>query len=169
MNTRNNIKGFTMVEMMIVVVVITIIATLALQGFSKYSNRLTLKTAGRDVVSAMRFARSAAVSQKDQFGVYFNHSSSTFLVFKDIANPSSFTYDVGADSVIQIRNLPHDIYFGYTSMPGPAIIFKPNGSAYTSGQVYLSSLGQYNGYLIVDVLGSTGRVKLSLWDAYTDN
>lgn len=161
MNTwSNNNKGFTMIEMMVIVVVIGIIATLSLPGFGKIMDRLKLKTAGRDVVSAMRFARSAAVSQKDQFGVYFDQSARTFLVFKDIANQSSFTYDVGADSVIQIKKLPRNVNFGYTSIPGPAIIFKPNGSAYTSGQVYMSSYGQYEGYLTVDVLGSTGRVKI---------
>ncbi|MFH1337149.1 MAG: GspH/FimT family pseudopilin [Candidatus Zixiibacteriota bacterium] len=165
MNTWQNDKGFTMLEMMIIVVVIGIIATLSLPGFGKVMDRLKLKTAGRDVVSAMRFARSAAVSQKDQFGVYFDQSARTFLIFKDIANQSSFTYDVGADSVIQIKNLPRNVNFGYTSIPGPAIIFKPNGSAYTSGQVYMSSYGQYEGYLTVDVLGSTGRVKLILGGA----
>jgi len=169
MNTWRNNKGFTMLEMMIIAVVVGIIATLTIPSFGKVMDRLKLKTAGRDVVSSMRLARSTAVSQKDQFGVYFNHSSSTFLIFKDIVNPSSFTFDLGADSVIQIKNLPENIHFGYTNIPGPAIIFKPNGSSYTSGQVYLSSYGQYDGYLTVDVLGSTGRVKLILGEAYPDN
>jgi len=160
MNTWRNNKGFTILEMMIVAVVIGITATLTLPGFGKVMDRLKLKTAGRDVVSSMRLARSAAVSQKDQFGVYFDYSSGNYVIFKDIKNPSSFTYDLGSDSVVLIKNLPGNVHLGYASFPGSAIIFKPNGSAYTSGQVYLNSYGQYVGYVTVDVLGSTGRVKL---------
>jgi prepilin-type N-terminal cleavage/methylation domain-containing protein len=169
MNTWRNNKGFTMVEIMVIVVVIAIIAALTLPSFGNVMDRLKLKTAGRDIVSALRFARSAAVSQKDQFGVYFNQNARNFLIFKDIANPASFTFDLGADSVIKIIQLPKNVNFGYTSIPGPAIIFKPNGSSYISGQVYLSSYGQYNGYLTVDVLGSTGRVKITSGDVYVAN
>jgi prepilin-type N-terminal cleavage/methylation domain-containing protein len=162
MNTWSNNKGFTMLEMMIVVVAIGIIAALMVPGFGKTMDRLKLKTAGRDVVSAIRLARSDAVSQKGQHGVYFDYNSGNYIIFRDVVNPSSFTYDLGQDSVVLIKELPKSVHLGYVSFPNSTIVFKTNGSASTSGQVYMSSYGQYEGYLTVDVLGSTGRVKLIL-------
>jgi prepilin-type N-terminal cleavage/methylation domain-containing protein len=153
-------KGVTLLEVTIVTVAIGVISMLAIPQFGKVMERLKLKTAGRDVVSALRLARSAAVSQKDQFGVYFDYNSSQYILFQDLANPSSYTYDLGADSVIVARDLPGNINFGYISFPNLAVVFKPDGSAASSGHVGVYSYGEYYGYLAVDVLASTGRVKL---------
>jgi len=161
MTRRLNQKGLTILELTIVAVVVGIISMLAIPQFGKVMERLKLKTAGRDVVSALRLARSSAVSQKDQFGVYFDLNASQYVLFHDLANPSSFTYDLGSDSVIVTKTLPQTVHLGYISFPSFAVIFKPNGSAANSGHVGLYSYGEgYGGYMTVDVLGSTGRVKL---------
>jgi len=168
MNRRLNQKGLTVLELSIVAVAIGIISMLAIPQFGKVMERLKLKTAGRDVISALRLARSSAVSQKDQFGVYFDYNSNQYILFHDLANPSSFTYDVGSDSVIATKDLPGNVNLGYISFPNFAVVFKPNGSASNSGNVGIYCYGEYYGYLAVDVLGSTGRVKLISGDYYGD-
>jgi len=161
MNRRLNQKGLTVLELAIVAVVVGIISMLAIPQFGKVMERLKLKTAGRDVVSALRLARSSAVSQKDQFGVYFDYNSNQYVLFHDLANPSSFTYDVGSDSVIVTKDLPGNVNLGYISFPNLTVVFKPNGSAQASGQATLYSYGgEHYGAMTIDVLGSTGRVKL---------
>jgi Tfp pilus assembly protein FimT len=160
MKTKNNTKGITILEMMIIAVVIGITSALAIPRFGQVMDKLKLKTTGRDIVSDLRLVRSNAVSQKFQFGVYFDVNSSQYILFKDVANLSSFTYDAGSDSVIMTKTLPGDVNFGYTSFPNCAVIFKPNGSASSSGETQLYSYGEYYNFLTVDVLGSTGRVKL---------
>ncbi len=160
MKTKNNNKGITILEMMIIAVIIGITSTLAIPRFGQVMERLKLKTAGRDIVSSLRLARSSAVSQRDQFGVYFDLYSSQYVVFKDLANPGSFTYDAGSDSDMVTKTLPGNVNFAFASFPNFAVVFRPNGSASSSGAVYLYSCQDYYGTLAVDVLGSTGRVKL---------
>jgi prepilin-type N-terminal cleavage/methylation domain-containing protein len=160
MKIKNNNKGITLLELIIVAVVIGITATLAIPRFGQVMEKLKLKTAGRDIVSSLRLARSGAVSQRDQFGVYFDLNSKQFVLFKDLANPGSFTYDVGSDSDMVTKTLSGNVNFGYASFPNFTVIFKPNGSASSSGSVGIYSYGDYYGSMTVNVLGSTGRVKL---------
>jgi len=161
MKTMNNNKGVTLLEMMIIAVVIGITSTLAIPRFGQVMDKLRLKTAGRDVVSSLRLARSSAVSQRDQFGVYFDLNSRQYVLFKDLANPGSFTYDAGSDSDMVTKTLPARVNFGNNSFSNSAVIFRSNGSASSSGSVELySSEEEYFGSFTVDVLSSTGRVKL---------
>ncbi len=165
-----NNRGITVLELTIVAVAVGIIASLAVPRFGRVMERLKMKTAGRDVVSAMRLARSTAVSQKDQYGVYFDYESDQYVVFHDLANPSSFIYDYGQDSVVATGELPEIVHIGYISFPGFSVVFKPNGSASSSGHVGIYSYGEeYYGYFSVHVLGSTGRVKLMPGGAYEGN
>ncbi len=167
MKTKNNNKGITILEMMIMAVIIGIASTLAIPRFGQVMEKLRLKTTGRDIVSALRLARSNAVSQRSQFGVYFDLNSREYVLYKDLANPGSFTYDAGADSDMVTKTLPGRVGFGYTSFPNFTVIFKPDGSASSSGLVELYSYEEdYNGAFTVDVLGSTGRVKLILGSHY---
>jgi len=162
MRTRNNNKGITILEMMIIAVVIGITSTLAIPRFGQVIDKLRLKTAARDMVFSLRLARSYAVSQRHQFGVYFDLESSQYVLFKDLANPGSFTYDAGSDSDMVTKTLPGRAGFGWSSFPNFTVIFKPDGSASSSGLVELYSCSEegYYGCFTVDVLGSTGRVKL---------
>jgi Tfp pilus assembly protein FimT len=168
MRMRHNTKGITVLELTIVTVVIAVIAALTIPQFGKVMERLKLKTAGRDVLSSMRLARSAAVSQRDQFGVYFDYTEGQYILFHDVANPSSFTYDAGSDSVILTNTMPKRVNLAYDTFPNSTVVFRPNGSAANSGHVLLYSYTEGDEYLsmmAVDVLASTGRVKL-LSDEY---
>jgi prepilin-type N-terminal cleavage/methylation domain-containing protein len=167
MKTKNN-KGITLLELMIVVVIIGIGSALAAPRFGQIMEKLKLKTAGRDVVSSLRLARSDAVSQRQQFGVYFNLNSNQYVLFKDKFNPGSFTYEPGGDSAMVTETLPGHINFGSTSFPNFVVIFKPDGSASNSGSVELYSSEEGYSSFVVDVLSSTGRVKLLLGDAGVD-
>lgn len=160
MKMKKNNKGITIMELLIVAVIIGITATLAIPRFGQVVRKLKLKNAGRDMTSSLRLARSNAVSQRSQFGVYFNLYDGEYVLFKDLANLGSFTYDAGSDSDAVTRTLPTKVNFGYTSFPNFAVVFKPDGSASSSGLVELYTCEDYHGSYTVDVLGSTGRVKL---------
>jgi prepilin-type N-terminal cleavage/methylation domain-containing protein len=161
MKIKNNQKGVTLLEMMIITVIIGIASTLALPRFDHAMDKLRLKTAGRDVISALRLARSNAISQKFQFGVYIDTNAKRYKLFKDLANPGSYTYQAGADSDVVIGTLPGNVNFGSCSFSNFAVIFKPDGSASTSGSIELHNTEEgYPASLSVDVLSSTGRVKL---------
>jgi Tfp pilus assembly protein FimT len=168
MKIKNNNKGITILELMIIAVIVGITTTLAMPQFERGMEKLKLKGAGRDVISSLRLARSDAVSQRQQFGVYFNLNSNQYVLFKDKFNPGSFTYEAGGDSAMVTETLPGHINFGSTSFPNFVVIFKPDGSASNSGSVELYSSEEGYSSFVVDVLSSTGRVKLLLGDAGVD-
>jgi Tfp pilus assembly protein FimT len=171
MRMKLNNRGITVLEMAIVAVAIGVIAGLAVPRFGQVMQSLKLKTAGKDVLSSVRLSRSYAVSQKDQFGVYFDYESNQYLIFHDKANPASFSYDAGDDSVIITKTLPGNVHMGYVSFPGSVVIFKSNGSAANSGYVGIYSYNEdhFSGQMTIDVLGSTGRVKLISGGYYEGN
>ncbi len=149
-----------MLELMITLVILGITTTLAFPQFEKTMDKMRLKSAGRDIVSSLRLARSDAVSRRQQFGVYFDINSSRCILFKDLANLTAFTYDAGSDSDMVTTHLPSHVNFGSTSFPSSVVIFKPDGSASNSGSIGLYSSEGSHGTFTVDVLSSTGRVKL---------
>jgi prepilin-type N-terminal cleavage/methylation domain-containing protein len=167
MKTKLNSSGFTLLELVIVAMVFGIAASLAVPRFGQVMQKLKFKTEGKDVLSTLRLARSSAVSQREQFGVYFDCQLNEYILFHDRANPASFSFDPSQDSVISTNGFSKNVHLAYTSFPGFAVVFRPNGSASNSGYVslYSSSEERYVGTMAIDVLASTGRVKLT----YTDH
>jgi prepilin-type N-terminal cleavage/methylation domain-containing protein len=154
-----NSKGITLLELVIAVVVLGVIAAMAAPQFAGVLPRLKFKSKSRDIVSDIRLARSDAISQKAQLGLYFDYSQNGYVVFKDQINPSWFTYDIG-DSVIKTVNLGQDVFLYYYTFSNGTVIFKPDGSASSSGNVTITN-DQGNEQVDIDVLASTGRVKLT--------
>jgi prepilin-type N-terminal cleavage/methylation domain-containing protein len=66
-NTKHNVDGFTLIEMLIVMAVIAITAAIVAPRAWKTIDNLKLRSAVRNCLAVMRYAKSAAVSsQKDQ-------------------------------------------------------------------------------------------------------
>ena len=59
--------GFTIIELLIVLVIVLLGMTVVGVNFSKVKPSMQLKTVGSEVVSALRFARKQAVKKKNRF------------------------------------------------------------------------------------------------------
>lgn len=57
----NKKKGFTLIELIVVMVVLSIVMALSLPNFRGMTQKSELKTASREIVSTVRLARSLAV------------------------------------------------------------------------------------------------------------
>jgi len=64
--------GITLIELLSTVVIISIVSAMAVPRFQVAIERVKFRSANRDIVSTMRLARSLAVSDKHQYGVYFD-------------------------------------------------------------------------------------------------
>lgn len=154
-------KGITLLELMAVAVIIGIVTAMAVPRFHQTFERIRFRSANRDLVSSIRMARSNAITEKDPFGVYFNTQDRSIVLFKDVVNPSLFSYDAG-DSVLRVDSLPFDVNFLGTDLVGDVIVFVPNGSArFTGGGnvVCMVSTESTVGISSHNVLASTGRIQ----------
>lgn len=154
-------KGITLIELMIIVVIIGIVAAMAVPRFGRTISRLKFRNAARHMVSKLRLARSTAITNKGQFGVYFDAEGTTMTLFLDSHNPGSLLYETG-DSVLSIDTLPDEFMYVGTDFGPTSVVYRPNGSASSTGNIYFLS---YDGQDIVhwgsiDILAATGRTKM---------
>lgn len=166
MNGRhNNDRGFSMIELMIVIVIVGIMTSLAAPQFGKTYQRMKLKGAARDLSSDFRMARSQAISGKDQVGLYFDQATRTVTIFKDIINPTAFEMESG-DSVLAVDTLPAEFVYMATDCDNNVIAFKPNGAAAYSGGGNIYTIAVSDDAVCVttgNVLASTGRMTNNIY------
>jgi len=71
MKSRINSKGFTLIEIMVVVALIAIMTTLAIPSFRGMAQRLRTKSAGREIAMDLALARAKAISSGGNQDVSF--------------------------------------------------------------------------------------------------
>lgn len=71
MKYRIDNRGFTLTELMVVVVIAGVMATIAIPSYISYLPHLRLNAATRDLISDLRLARQLAVSKNTPYTVDF--------------------------------------------------------------------------------------------------
>ncbi len=62
-------KGFSLLELIVILVLVALVAGVVMPSFSRGLRGLELETAGRDLITRMRHARSQAISKQKVFRV----------------------------------------------------------------------------------------------------
>ena len=75
-------RGFTLIEVMIVLVVLAITATLGLDALGNTEARLRADRAAREAVAALRYARMMSMTTGGTYGVEFDTANKRFQVFQ---------------------------------------------------------------------------------------
>ncbi len=158
MKIQDKEKGFTLMEMVVVAVVIGVMAALAVPSFLNYTSKLQAKSTARDIISTLRMARSKAISERVKYGIFFDAGNRRYTFFKEKSGNEQ--YDSGADSVITQTTLDRDVNYGTNSFTNTTVVFRTDGSASTSGDMQiLPAAGGFT--YTINVLASTGRIKLT--------
>lgn len=137
--------GFTIIELLIVLVIVLLGMTVVGVNFSKVKPSMQLKTVGSEVVSALRFARKQAVKKKKPISVAFNLSENHYQI----------------QGQNQLNKLPEDLTLtlvisrnNYTGNVMATVVFYPDGSS--SGAEILLELEHSKKQIKVNWL--TGKV-----------
>lgn len=159
MRLSSNERGMTLIELMTAVVVMGIVTTMAFPTFETAMDRMEIRSANRDLTSALKLARSMAITDKEPYGVFLNDEDKSFTIFKDLINPADPAFENG-DSAIRVDTFPSQMFWIGSDVDNDAIVFRPNGSAnfVGGGNFWTIAYTEHaSGLGVNNVLGSTGR------------
>lgn len=151
-------SGFTLIELMIVIAIMGIMMALAVPSYQTYMAQRRLNGAARQVMSDLMAARMKAITQNNEFKVFFPGSHSGALsgnhqyqILDDDDNDS--TPDEG--EAIEIKDIQTN-YSDVTMTANNNPVFSPKGTATNLATVTLSnSRGSKEVSIAI-----TGRVKI---------
>ncbi len=126
-------QGFTLLELIMVVLIIALVLTVSIPSLSRGSASIHLRSTARDVLNTFRYAREKAVTEQVGMKVTVDREKQTLVLTDDLGDGSR-TYTMPKDVKIQ-----HIALGGTEIMQGPLTIrFLPNGSS-ESAEILLKS------------------------------
>lgn len=142
-------KGFTLLELMVVVVVIGLMAMIAVPNLVNGLPTYRIKAAVRDCTSQLRYARSLAIKDKRDVTVSFDPDKGLCVI-----DGRNFPYDGVSDEVSFSDKYGSGVGFGRgeattgvngESMPGDGISVNDNSLTFTSRGMADFGAGTVNG------------------------
>ena len=148
----NKGKGFTLVELIIVVAVMAIIAAIAAPSYQSFMSQRRLNGAAREVMTRLMEARMKAVSLNQKVKVSFA-SDHEYEIWNDADSNGTVADNEGADIEMDIHTDYYDVTFSATANP----VFQPRGTVSPGSTITLTNS---SGSKYVKVALITGRIKI---------
>ena len=149
-----NKKGFTLIELVVVLVVIAITAALIAPNIGGWLPRYRLRSATRDIVSTMRDAQMKAVSKRLQYQVDFNVGTNSYILRY---TSGGLVFNDGS-----AQTAPSGITVNIANLPGGIASFDPDSTCPNGGNITLSyqrgGVIQDQKRILLNV--ATGRVRI---------
>ncbi len=150
---RRNIKGFTLVELMIAIAIIGLIAILSVPNYQRFMHGWRLNGETQQLASALRTARSSAVMKNIDVVFTFDPDAGTYSWYEDANRDGnldndeyeSAEYDLGETVEITAYTLSSTI-----------LTFGSKGNTRESGSITLRNV--LNDVRNVRIFGGTGNV-----------
>ena len=148
-------KGYTLLELVVVMGIAVLVIGMSVPSFVKFNNTARLRSAAREITSALRSARRYAITQCAEY------ATTIYMTYNlNIKNAVSF-YET-PDSV-KVKYLAGTIY-ACDALGGPehlsegrVFTFSPRG---TTGGDTVYVVDADDRYIGITILGVTGRVKI---------
>ena len=153
-------NGFTLLELIVVVLIICLVMGISYPSMSRGSSMLNLQTASRDVINTFRFARQKAITEQMTMLLVVNRPERRFELANIFGEP------------MRAYTLPRGVYIqrmeragGEVSDDIMTVRFVPNGNLENVGVRLASEDGGRRMQIISDPLGGGARVE-PVWEDY---
>lgn len=153
--TRKRNRGFTLAELMIVILIIGLITALALPGYSHFLQSWKLSGEAEQFASTLRTARSVAVMKNLNAVFTFNVNNRTFFYFED-ADRDGIRDNTEYRSATY-RLIPQIVFAAHT-LSGTTLTFGPMGNTSANGSITLRNTR--NNTKVIRIYGGTGNITI---------
>jgi type IV fimbrial biogenesis protein FimT len=123
-------SGFSLIEMMVVIAIIAIVASIAVPNFIGWLPKQRLGTASRDILSALHQARLRAVKENADVTVQFDIGNDSYIAFLDNGegggNPADGVQN-GSEIAFKSTAMPAGIDLNNTTFSNNRISFSRRG------------------------------------------
>ena len=149
-------EGFTLIELMVVIVIFGIVSAVALPGFNKFMRSLDLNSQIQRTATTIRVVRQKAITENNNYVVYWDNTTKGWGWWDDDDNDG---VKDGMERYAAPEALPGWITVTNSTtnpFPSDSVSFLPNGSASASGSVIFSNSDGFTRSL--SVVRPTGMV-----------
>ena len=108
MNIHRRTRGFSLIEILVVVVIIGIVSSIALMSLGILGDDRELRTEARRMQTLLEIAQDEAMLQGREFGMEIMVGSFRFVEYDPYANQWS---EIIGDDTMRLRQLPEDVEF----------------------------------------------------------
>ncbi len=147
-------SGFTLIELTIVIVFLTILAAVSVPNFLSWLPKYRLKSAARDLCSNLHLAKMSAIKANKNCRINY------------YKNPDRYTVDL-LNKTIRLSDYKSGITFqgpNNQTFAVAALTFNSRGSS-NSGYAYLTNSGKTAYYRVGPL--TSGAIKLQKWGGGT--
>jgi type IV fimbrial biogenesis protein FimT len=150
-----NKKGVTLVELIVVMVIIAILASLTVPSIGAWLPNYRLRSATRDIVSTMRDAQMKAVKTGNQYRVSFN------IADTGLTNNTAYILQYNTAGIIlpdgAVTRLPTGITVTVNTLPGLCANFNPSPPSDAGTLTLVNLKGSQKA---ININGATGRTRI---------
>ena len=151
MNMRKD-KGFTLVEMMVVIAIMAIVSAIAVPNYISFASGMKLRSVSRDLYSTLHKTRMDAIRQNARWAVRFNSAASYQVIDCGIDNRCGTADDDNSGASIRTpTNMSQYAGVNMTSFPG-IVEFYPDGTS-SGGTINFGNSAGHTSQVEVLILG----------------